>query len=238
MNIALCFSGHLRSFRQNTTLKALLFDVNPKMDSYVHTYSHHNFTGQKWHADDAGAVDVVTDEDLEWIAKSYGKPKAVYVEAANAGYAYMPPSLANCGFRHTRQAVNELRRNCGVQYDLVCMMRFDIGLHEPLIFPDKIEPNTLYAAYNYNMVRQGLDSDTITYGTPEVIDAINIPAVPPELANNIDPNEWCGEKLCTAVRKLRGIEYKTHKLKHFFCRSNGELDVDQFDPTENLVVNL
>lgn len=236
MRIACCFSGHLRSFRQNTTLKAMLFDVNPPMAVFIHTYSRHNFTGKKWHSDDSDSSEPTTDKDIQWLHDAYPgiDPERSGIDVCEAGYEHMPAHLQNCGFRDTRAAVNELRQmyeqRTGKTYDLVCMMRFDIGLREPLIFPKVIAPNTLYAAYNYNMVRQGLDSDTITYGTPAVIDAINIPAVPEELADSIKPDEWCGEKLCTAVRKLRGIEYKTHKVKHFFYRATGTLEVDSHDP--------
>ena len=232
MKIAYCFSGHLRTFRQNTTLRPLLFDVNPPADVFVHTYSHHNFYGQKWHSDHVGSNEVVTPENREWIYKTYPGTAATrfHVDEKIAGYLYMPLLLQNCGFRHTRQEVNEIREHYEwvnkIKYDVVVMLRFDIGLREPFIIPEVIEPNTLYASYNFNMIRKDLDSDVITYGAPDVIDAVNIPAVPPELVDKIDSNEMCGEKLCTAVRQMRGIKYKIHPVRHFFYRSNSELDVD------------
>lgn len=223
MRVAYCLSGHLRTFRKNTTLKPLFFDVNPPGPIICHTYATRNFRGQKWHGDDDGADDRVTSDDVRWLADKYG-PLTVVVDFAEAGHTYMPGALENCGFRHTRQRVNELRQAI-VGIDCVVMLRWDIGFREPFILPDKIEPNTIYAAYNGNMAAKGLDSDTITYGHPDAIDALNIPAVPPELADTIHSSEMCGEKLCTAVRKLRGLDYKTHRVKHFFYRSHGELDV-------------
>ncbi len=233
MKIAYLFSGHLRTFRDNTTLKTMLLDANSQDYScFVHTYRTHNFTANKWHADDAGANELTTYEDTRWIRDNYPNTQPLWIDPKNAGYEYMPPGLANCGFRHTRQRVNEIMRGAFRYnkklgpFDLACMIRFDIGLREPLVFsPPK--PNTLYAAYNHNMVRQGLDSDTITWGTPEVIWEMNVPAVPQELSDSVDPNEWCGEKLCTAVRKLRGFDYQTQPVRHFFYRSGGGvLDVE------------
>ncbi len=232
MRTAYLFSGHLRSFRRNTTLRPLLFDVNPPAAVFVHTYRTRNFHGNKWHTDDSGAGEQVEPEDRDWLYRTYPGMAArrFHQDHLGAGFEHMPPGLENCGFRHTRQAVNELRqqyeKDTGVAFDLVVMLRFDIGLREPLILPTEIDQNTLYAAHNANMIRQGLDSDTITYGSPAVIDAINIPAVPPELADKIDGGEMCGEKLCTAVRQLRGIDYKIHPVRHFFYRSDSELDVD------------
>ncbi len=227
MRIAYCFSGHLRTFRQNTTLKPMFFDVNPPGDVYAHTYRVHNFEGEKWHADNFGADMPVTKADTDWLIGNYKRSIVASVDLALAGYEYMRDGLRNCGFRHTREAVCSLRRMSERPYDLVVMMRWDIGFREPFILPTSIEPNTIYAAYNGNMASKGLDSDTITYGHPDAIDALNIPAVPPELVGQIDSNEMCGEKLCTAVRKLRGLEYKTHRVKHFFYRSHGELDVQE-----------
>lgn len=233
MRTAYLFSGHLRTFRDNNTLRPLFFDVNPPADCFVHTYRDRNFSGKKWHPDDGGASQAVDLSDVEWLIERYpGIARGrFHTDQISAGYEAMPEHLHNCGFRHTRQLVNEIRlayeERYGFKYDLVVMLRFDIGLREPFILPEKIEPNTIYAAYNANMARKGLDSDTITYGHPDAIDALNIPAVPPEFVDSIDPNEWCGEKLCTAVRMSRGLKYQTHPLKHFFYRSGGVvLDVE------------
>lgn len=224
MRIAYLVSGHLRTFRKNTTLKPLFFDVNPPGKIFCHTYAYRNFAGHKWHNDDSEHDDLVTFEDATWLVQTYG-PIVAGVDKLRAGHEAMRFGLDNCGFRHTRQRVNEMRRESGEQFDLVVMMRWDIGFREPFVLPTTIEPNTIYAAYNGNMAAKGLDSDTITYGHPDAIDALNIPAVPPELLGTIDPGEMCGEKLCTAVRKLRGLDYKTHRVKHFFYRSHGEVDV-------------
>ncbi len=69
MKIAYLFSGHLRTHASNTTLKAMLFDVNPPGDVIIHTYATHNFSGHKWHGDDGKADLPVNVHDVRYLAE-------------------------------------------------------------------------------------------------------------------------------------------------------------------------
>lgn len=230
MKIAILFNGHLRTFRDNTTIENHLIRQYPDADVFCQTFQVRNLAGNKWHTDEGGAGEPVTDDDIDYLGK--WQPVATEVSPINSGADALPTHLAGVGFRWSKQRVCEMRqryeRAAGIKYDVVFIARYDLGLREPFVFPDKIEPDTLYGGYNRNQEQNGCDGDVFLYGTPEVIDACMIPAVPHELDALAFSVGFHGERLVTEARKLRGYKYAAHRTPHFLYRTGGgQMDVWQ-----------
>ncbi len=155
------------------------------------------------------------------------KPIALEVSTIACGADALAPHHSGVGFRWSKQRACEMRRErereSGQRYDIVFLAHYDLGSHVPFAFPEVIRPDTLYGGYNANQERQGCDGDVFLYGTPEVIDACMIPAVPSELDDLAASVGFHGERLVTEVRKLRGYRYEPHMIRHFLYRSGGAI---------------
>lgn len=229
MKVAHQVCGHLRTFRENTTIVPNLLEAVPG-DVFVSTFAVRNFAGNKWHLDEGGAGDVVTDDDVAWIKSNWPNVVDVWVSPLASGGEGMPPDLAAMGFRKARALGCDLRRmhrltlsKMWQDYDVVIVSRPDLGLRQPLALPDIIAPNTLYGGYNANQERQGCDGEVFVYGRPEVIDAAFLPAIPGGFSGLASELGYHGEKLSTEIRKAAGLAYAPHRIPHFLYRSGGAI---------------
>lgn len=228
MKIAYVFPGHLRTFRSNGSLRQYLLNIYPG-DMFVHTYSRRNVDVETWHRDGAGKDDAVTDDDIEWLDYTYPEIVAISVDPKPGGYCYAPPGCEKIGPRKAFEQAHELRnayeKLTGITYDVVFQLRFDLVFHEPFVMPETIDPNTLYGGLNLNMEEKGLDGDVWSYGHPNVMNKVYIPAFPPEEIPHMPSYGHQGESANTAIRKRHGFAYRSHKLRHSLLRSTGLMHV-------------
>ncbi len=218
MKIAYCFSGHLRTGRNNPSLVQYLLGPNPG-DVFIHTFRTRGNPGPQWHKDWQDSEELTAD-DLNWIEDTY-KPLALEVSPHSCGAEHLPPEVNKMGFRVSQARVQEMRAAYG-DYDVVFHARFDLMLHAPFVFP-KVKPNTLYGGSNGGQHKLGLDGEVFLFGTPEVMTAMSIPAVPPEFHSQVAGWECHGERLVTAIRKGLGFDYVPVPLRYGLLRSDGRV---------------
>ncbi len=226
MKIAYCFSGHLRTFNRNPSLLKYLLGPNPG-DVFVHTYKMRN-GGPRWHRDNSGDDVEVTPDDIGHIEKKY-RPVALLIDEKQCGADHLVAEHARMGFRHSICRSNTLRvdheESTETKYDVVFSARFDLLLQEPFVFPDKIDPETVYGSYNKNMEEKGYDGEVFTYASPDVMTAMTIPAIPAIVADKVPGYDFIGEALFTEVRKSHGFKYQAHSVPLGLLRSYGVLVV-------------
>lgn len=229
MKIAYVFTGHLRTFRQNSSIVPMLLERHPG-DVFLQTFSTRNFDGNKWHRDHAGAGELVTQDDLDWLSSTYPGVVVASVTTATSGADLLAPEHAGMGFRVARELGCQVRREyenaTGKQYDLVFLARYDLGFREPVTLPDQVDPYTLYGGYNANQERQGNDGEVFVYGSPHVIDSVMCPAIPHMFAEQVPEMGYVGEKLMTLVRKSLAFDYEPHRVRHFLYRDQWQMDVE------------
>lgn len=232
MKTAYCFSGHLRTFKQNHSLGAYLMGIKKQHgDIFIHTYAVKNVHGPMWHGDRAGWDEGVTNDDLNWVKQfysNYGDVQALYMDPAVGGSVYMPPGCEAMGYRHSIAMANELRKNfeCmfGFEYDLVFNARFDLVLGEPLLLPHP-RPNVFYGGYNLTAIEKNVDGEVFSYASSHVMDKMVHPMIPQSELERVPGYELCGEKLFTSIRQRHGFEYQAHKIKYGLLRSTGLMEV-------------
>ncbi len=227
MKIAYCFSGHLRTFRQNTNLLTTMMDRYPG-DIFVYTYGRHN-AGTGWSGQTEGKELETTAADIQWIRDTYPGVVDVYVNPAPDGNSTLPPGLNKMGFRVSLAGVHAMRnayeQRTQTRYDLVFGARFDLVFGEPIVLPDPPEPDVAYGGYNLTQIEAGLDAEVFVYGRPDVMDRLFLPAIPPEEVAKIPEYGFVGEALFTSIRRARGLQYKTHRLPYFLLRESGLLTI-------------
>lgn len=225
MKLAILFNGHLRTWRNNDTIVDRLVRQYPDADVFCQTFRVRNLVGNKWHQDEGEAGQPVVNDDIFDIIK-WLQPVHLCVSPCDSGADMLPLEFAGVGFRWSKQRVCEIRQDFetrrNVRYDCVFIARYDLGFDEPVILPETLDPETVYGGYNANQERQGNDGEVFVYGAPQVIDALMCPAVRPELASEVPAMGFIGETLVTKTRKLLGLKYQPHKIKHFLYRTGGE----------------
>lgn len=223
MKVAYCFYGHLRTFRKNQTVRPLI-DRYPG-DVYVHTYSHLNTELRRWHHDNGGKDQRVTDEDVQYIKDNFPTVVTIEVDLENGGHAHLAAEYKKHGSRYSMCRANELRKAAGKEYDVVFLLRFDVLLMETLSLP-ALKDNTWYGAHNRNATRQGVDCDLFNFAKPDVMDRMLAEPFPP-CAHDIAVN--CGhqgEQIPREIRKHYGIDAEWAPLRHAMLRSDGIVLVD------------
>lgn len=230
MNIAYCFSGHLRTFRLNCSLSENLIRKNPG-DIFIHTFRKRNNPGPQWHNDRSGSDDDITDDDIKFIENEYGKPKKIVIDERPCGASYMPEGCENMGYRFSlnmsKNLMLEHSSDNNKNYDIVFMSRFDLAIMEPFCFPEKTDKCTVYGSYNLNQIRRGNDSEVFWYGSPDVINEMLSPIMPDSERDMIAGYGMTGELLFTSIRKRLGFKYENHKpIKCGLIRSWGMLEIE------------
>ncbi len=231
MRIAYCAYGHARTFRSNTSLIPNLMALYPG-DMFVHIYPMKDIGAdqQCWHPDRAGQNELITANDKQWILDTYPNIKGFEIDPLPYSTNYIPAYAQKFGGRHSGSVVQKMRRDYAVAnaapYDVVFRIRFDLVLLEPFRMPEKIDPNTLYGAYNLTAIEKGVDDDLFNYGTPRVIDGCFGTPIPEEEIEKIPSYGFVGEALVMSIRKSHGFDYKSHEpMKCGLLRSNGLMEI-------------
>jgi hypothetical protein len=142
------------------------------------------------------------------------------------GAAHLAPEHARVGFRWSWQRVHEMRASLGRTYDLVFNARFDLWLDAPLVLRMP-EPGVFYGGRNTTAIRRGVDGEVFAYGTPAVMMAMYVPAVPRAFEGVAASCGFVGEKLVTEIRKSHGFRYEPVEARYGFLRPNGVAWVNQ-----------
>ncbi len=223
--------GHPRTFRQNTSLVTNLLDRYPG-DMFVHLFPMHDLGPHQvaWHPDRAGSAQPVTEDDVRWIYATYPRIKKFELAAHPYSTYYVPEVASKFGGRYSGARAQSLRREFErdwfVEYDIVFRLRFDLVFNEPFVMPEKIDPGTLYGAYNLTAIENCVDDDLFNYGSPHVIDSVFGEAFPDRELANMEGYGFQGEALVTSIRKFHGFKYASHApMKCGLLRSTGLMEI-------------
>ena len=223
MKIAYCFSGYMRRFWDNPTIMAHIIGPTPG-DLFVHTWDALNFNGATWHGDQ-GLSDIAVDANLVALLHNrFGTPAGLAVEKPPQFPPHLMPAIQA---RYSCWRANELKskfeRKHRFRYDLVVNMRFDLYLHEPVRFSERIDAGELYGLGHTNCVKQRLCSDILNVGSSAVMDVVNelYAAIRDGVVS--EANTLGGERLLTKWCALQGIPFRYLQARCSLMRTNGVL---------------
>lgn len=192
MKIAVCFFGHLRTFKECAThIKHNLLDKYD-CDLFMHTWSTYNHHTKTHHEN----RDIKGDVSKNIIVKTYGEFKDIIIEkqiVKDMGYVNITRSqtISLFGIYSLYHSMKESYSLCerysrekNKKYDLIVMVRPDIALLDPLeldIYISSIPLNELEKAYftfvgGSAKVHIGFrnlgGNDLMFFGKPNVISSI------------------------------------------------------------------
>lgn len=192
MKIAVCFFGHLRTFKECAThIKHNLLDKYD-CDLFMHTWSTYNHHTKTHHEN----RDIKGDVSKNLIVKTYGEFKDIIIEkqiVKDMGYVNITRSqtISLFGIYSLYHSMKESYSLCerysrekNKKYDLIVMVRPDIALLDPLeldTYISSIPLNELEKAYFtfvggsakvYIGFRNLGGNDLMFFGKPNVISSI------------------------------------------------------------------
>jgi SAM-dependent methyltransferase len=228
IKLALCISGHLRTFEENySSVKKFILDKND-CDVFIHTW---NTIGHKHRNLDSNLSNTLTNNLLDKITKIYN-PKKIVMEKER----FFPPTkimikrmekgrdiVGVQSMYYKIESCNLLKKQYenqnGFVYDCVMRFRGDLRIENslPLNFGQNFDYLYLPTVGNFG----GLN-DQIAFGSSQIMDKYST------LFSNIDTylEEGCimnPEKLLEW--HLNKIQLKVNKtdIKYVIVRSNGEI---------------
>lgn len=192
MKIAVCFFGHLRTFKECAThIKHNLLDKYD-CDLFMHTWSTYNHHTKTHHEN----RDIKGDVNKNLIVKTYGEFKDITIEkqiVKDMGYVNITRSqtISLFGIYSLYHSMKESYSLCerysrekNIKYDLIVMVRPDIALLDPLeldTYISSISLDELEKAYftfvggsaKVNIGFRNLGgNDLMFFGKPNVISSI------------------------------------------------------------------
>ena len=192
MKIAVCFFGHLRTFKRCAPYIKLNLLKHYDCDLFMHTWSTYNHYTKTHHEN----RDIKGDVSKNIIVKTYGEFKDIIIEkqiVKDMGYVNITRSqtISLFGIYSLYHSMKESYSLCerysrekNIKYDLIVMVRPDIALLDPLeldTYISSIPLNELEKAYftfvggssKVNIGFRNLGgNDLMFFGKPNVISSI------------------------------------------------------------------
>lgn len=224
--VALCISGHLRTFESNfRTVKEHILDKFD-CDVFIHTW---DTLGLSYRAGDSNLHIAETRKYIDKINQLY-KPKKIVIEKAK--HFNITPIMHQRSSPHRDTAgvlsmfykieeCNKLRKEYEtehkVKYDFVIRFRSDLWLESPMPIDYKTNSNHLYLPIYGNF---GGACDQIAFGTPAIMDKYST------LYSNIESYLRAGcplnpEKLLLFHLESQNVPIAKVPIKFVIRRANG-----------------
>lgn len=134
MKLAICFMGHLRTYKQTyesfleNVLKPNLKDAMwEEIDIFIHTWDTFEKSGFAWHEQNKEIDGVKITEQVICEVKQIYKPKKMLVETL------MQDRGMHLSIERSQKLALEYEKEQNISYDYIMVTRPDLYFHTPLI---------------------------------------------------------------------------------------------------------